>query len=123
MQPQADPADLRQAEHAAVHYRATMPTMPTMPTMRADLRRGKAIVAVRALQALVARLCACRDASKAGGQRRVQAVQHVLQDLRVEVAVLGPYLLAGRQLCRLHGKGHRDAALFPGGCALLQASV
>jgi hypothetical protein len=50
-------------------------------------------------------------------------VQHVLEDLRIEVVVLRPHLLDSRQLCRLYGTAHRDAAPLPGGCALLQSSV
>jgi hypothetical protein len=50
-------------------------------------------------------------------------MQHLLQDLRVEVAVLGPDLLDSRQLRRLHGEGHADAAVLPRGFALVQASV
>jgi hypothetical protein len=61
--------------------------------------------------------------AEAGSKRLVQAVQHVLQDLHVEVAVPRPDLLDGWQLCRLHGTAHRDAALLPGGFALFQTRV
>src|SRR5215469_5185760 len=41
----------------------------------------------------------------------------------MDLAELRPHLLDGGQLRRLHGEGDTDPALFPGGCALLQASV
>ena len=54
------------------------------------------MVAVPALQARVAGVLTCLQAAEAGGKRLVQAVQHILQDLRVEVAVVGPHRLDDR---------------------------
>ena len=100
MQAQPHTADLRQAEHAAVEDGTAM---------RAHLRRGEAVIALCALETRIAGVLTCLHAAAAGGKRFVQAVQHLLQDLRVEVALFGPYLFDGRQLCRLHGEGHTDA--------------
>jgi hypothetical protein len=52
-----------------------------------------------------------------------QARQHVLQDLRMHVALLRAHVLDGRQLGALAGEGAADAALLPGVATLLQASV
>jgi hypothetical protein len=81
-----------------------------MPAMSAHLWVCEAGGAVLALKAWVARSLTDLQAPEEGGTRFIQAMQHVLQDLRVDLALFGPNLLDGRQLCRLHGEGHTDAA-------------
>jgi hypothetical protein len=74
MQPEADPADLRQAQHRPVHHRTAM---------RADLRLGKAVIAVLTLVPWVAGSRTGLPTAEEGGTRSVETIQDVLQDLRV----------------------------------------
>ena len=90
MPPQAETAHLGAAQHPAVQ-RGT--------AVRAHLRGGAAGGAVRARQARGAGVRTGLDAAEAGGKRGIQALQHVLHDLCVEVAVLWADLLEGRQVC------------------------
>jgi hypothetical protein len=60
---------------------------------------------------------------KEGLKCPVQSVQHILQDLRGDVAVFRAHAFDARQLGGLHGEAHVDAALLPGGFPLFQARV
>ena len=74
-------------------------------------------------------LFACLDPAEEGLQglvqpvQPVQPVQRILHHVRMDVALLGPLLLDAWPLRRLHGKGHGNVALLPGGFPLLKAGV
>ena len=95
--------DLRQDQEAVVQPRAAVLT---------HLGIGEAVVAVAALEARIPRRFTRRHPPEERLERLVQPMQHVLQDLGVEVPVLGTHLLDARQLCRLQGKGDRDATFL-----------
>ena len=84
--------DLRQHQETVVQPGAAVLT---------HLRIGEALVAVAALEARIPWLLACFHAAEERLVRLVQAVQDVLQDLGIEVPVVGTRLLEARQLCRL----------------------
>ena len=97
-----------------------------MPTVPAHPRRGAPGGAVLALQTWGAGGSpACR--------RRKQAAKVVSSRCRTSCTTCAwcsrysgrtsLMALNGRQVRRVHGTAHRDAALFPGGCALLQSGV
>jgi hypothetical protein len=71
MKPEANTPDLRQAQHPTVHHRTAK------PTVRANLWIGEAVLALRALQARVARLRTSLQAAEEGGTRRIQAMEHI----------------------------------------------
>src|SRR5262245_60704996 len=68
-----------------------LPSPPSPPSPPcAHLRIGEAVIAIFALQTWGAGSLTGLQAAEEGGERLVQAMQHVLQDLRVDLAVLGP---------------------------------
>jgi hypothetical protein len=62
-------------------------------------------------------------AAKEGLEGPVQPRQDILQHLRVDVVVLRPYLLDGRQLRALVGAGDAHPAFPPGITPLLESSI
>jgi hypothetical protein len=114
VQPDGNTPNLGEAEDTTIQHRAAM---------LAHLRIGEAVVAVPALEAGITGRLAHLDAAEERLKGLVQAVQHILQDLRVEVAVFGPHLLDARQLRRLHGEAHGDVAFLPRQCPFFQPGV
>src|SRR5262249_52630836 len=98
-----DAPDLRQDQEAVVQGGAV-----------AILLVGEAVVAVAALETGVAGRPARLHPTEEGLERAVQAREHVLQHLRVEVAVFGPHRLDGGQLGALAGGGDGHATFLPG---------
>jgi hypothetical protein len=97
MHPQAYTAYLRQTEDATVQHCAAV---------LAHLQLGDASIAILALETRITGVLARLHATKERLEGSVQLMQHVLQDLGVEVAIFRPYLLDARQLRRLHGKAY-----------------
>jgi hypothetical protein len=84
---------------------------------------GEAVIAVRAVEARIARRLASFDATEECLECSIQARKHILQHLRMHVAVFRAYLLDVRQLGTLTGSRDAHPALLPGVATLLQASV
>src|SRR6476620_5694659 len=78
MQANGDAPDLRQTQHTTVQRRA--------PTI---LGIGEAVVAARSLKARIAPCLACLYTAKEGLERLLQTTQHLLQDLRVDLGIVG----------------------------------
>src|SRR5262249_49018161 len=80
-------------------------------------------VAVGALEARIARRLPRLHPAEERVKGAIQAGEHILQDLRVDVTVLRAHVLDGRQLSALAGGGDAHPTLLPGVAALLEAGV
>src|SRR5262249_4147102 len=83
---------------------------------------GEGGVAVPTMEARITWCPARLDPAEEGGKRAVQAREHVLQHLGVDIPILRAHILDGRQLGALAGCSEADAALLPGVPALLHPS-
>jgi hypothetical protein len=75
------------------------------------------------LKAGIARLLTVLDTAKKGLKSEVQASEHILQDLRVDVVVLWPYLLDCGQLGALMSAGDTLVAFVPGVSTFLESRI
>ena len=108
----SDPADLDEDQK---------PILERGPV--AELLVGETIVAVGSLKAWIPGLLALLDAAKEGLKGTVQAGEHILQDLGVDIVVLRSHVLDGRQLSGLMGALDTLMALLPRVAAFLQRGI
>jgi hypothetical protein len=84
---------------------------------------GEAVVAGARSDTRLAPRLASLHAAEECLKRPIQAAQHVLQDLRVDILVFGPCLLDRRQVGALACQRDADTAPAPGFSALRQSSI
>jgi hypothetical protein len=84
---------------------------------------GERVVAVPSLEAGIARLLAGLEAAEERRKSSIQAFEHILQDLGMDLSVLRADGLHLAQFPRLLLVAHRDPTPLPGRLALLQGGV
>jgi hypothetical protein len=89
----------------------------------AELLVGETGVAALALETRISWLFSSLHPAKEGLECPVQPGQHILQDLGMNVLVLGSHVLDGGQFGTLVGAGDAHPALLPSVAALLESSI
>jgi hypothetical protein len=89
----------------------------------AKLLVGEASVAIHPLKAGIPWRLACRHAGKEALERSVEPCEHILQHLRMNVAILWTHFFNARQLSALHRFGDAHPALLPRLAALRKSGI
>src|SRR5215469_12651242 len=110
--PDSDPSDLGEYQLVVIDGGSS-----------AELLVGETRGAVGALQARIPWLFAILHPAEEPLEGAVQAGQHVLQDLRVDVLVLGPHRFDAGKIGALLGTDDAHAACVPGVAAFLQSGI
>jgi hypothetical protein len=96
---------------------------PSVGQLPAGLAVREAVVAVSRAKARITRLLSGVHTAEERGKGPLDPLDHVLQDLRADLAVLGPHLLNAGQLALLRVVADGNASRTVGVTALLQGSV